>query len=271
MNIFRRARKTSLNLVTQSYSTYWGLWDWLTPFSYTTNTIVRPVLGIILYTTLAGFVFKGSDMQWLVIALPIGTAKYIILSGITKSFAVERYGGTLPFLFSSTANRFTHYVSRVALHFPNGLISYTSGIVAAWLIVGLDFSQVNWISFLLAVLTTVASVTMFSALVGVISIATRDWSNMVYPIDNMLGLLSGTIIPLTVFHPAVIEFAKFLPMVNGIIAIRDSFTGAPISQAGITIAREAANGLVFLAVGYISFVSFEKVAKRHGTIELESQ
>lgn len=271
MNIVTRAKQNALNLAVQSYSAYKGLFYWLAPFSYITNVAVRPFLVIVLYTTLASFAFAEPAMQRLVIGIPILTSNYILMSGITQSYARERNMGTLSFIFSSPVNRFTHYLCRAVLHYPNGLVAYVCGLLTAWLIVGLDFSHVNWGVFLLSLLITVGSLTMFAQLIGVISIAVRDWTSITYPIVNTVAILSGVIIPLSFFPTPVAEFAKFLPMVNGVAALRDSFSGLALSEVGFGLVREACNGLSFLVIGFSGFAIFERIAKRRGTLELEAR
>lgn len=270
MNVVRRMRIEGLNLGIQAYSAYKGLFYWLTPFSYITNVIVRPLLGMVLFTTLASFAFGEPAMQRLAIGIPILASSFIVMSGLTQSYARERNIGTLSLVFSSPTNRFTHFLSRAALHYPNGLISYACGLFMGWLIVGLDFSQVNWAVFLLSLSATVGTLTMFAQMIGVVSIATRDFANLTYPIVNTMTILSGVIIPLSFFPTPVAEFARFLPMVNGLEAMRGAFTGLAFSEVGLGAARELLNGVLYLAMGYSCFALFERAAKRRGTLELEA-
>ncbi len=270
MNVFARLRVAGSSLAVQSYSAYKGLFYWLTPFAYTTNVIVRPFLGVVLFTTLASFAFGDQAMQRLGIGIPVTSASFIVMSGLTQSYARERNMGTLSLIFSSPTNRFTHFLSRAALHYPNGLLSYGCGLFMAWLIVGLDFTQVNWAVFLPALFITVGTLTMFAQMIGVVSIATRDFANLTYPIVNTMTILSGIIIPLSVFPTPVLEFARFMPMANGVEAMRGAFTGLAFSEVGIGVVRELLNGLLYLAMGYSFFALFERTAKRRGTLELEA-
>jgi len=86
----------------------------------------------------------------------------------------------------------------------------------------------------------------------------------------MLLILTGTIIPLTVFPVGVQEGLKLLPITNGLAAIREAFTGISLSEISGNILREILTGMVYFAVGYAGFLLFERVAKRRGTLELEA-
>ncbi|MDD5189587.1 MAG: ABC transporter permease, partial [Dehalococcoidales bacterium] len=197
--MWKLVKKGIINFATQSYATYRGLFYWLTVFSYTSNAIFLPMLQMVIFLSIGGFIFRGDAMQNMIVGISIGSMSPMLMGGIAQSYTRDRGGGTIQFMFSSPANRLMNFVCRTALHIPNGLLCFTSSILAAWLIVGLDLSRVNWVGFALVVAVTSASVTMFASMVGVISIATREWVALMSPITNTLGILNGIVIPLSLF------------------------------------------------------------------------
>ena len=86
----------------------------------------------------------------------------------------------------------------------------------------------------------------------------------------MILVLSGVIIPLTVFPVGIQEFAKILPVTNGLVAIKDTFIGGQISETFGYVRREGLTGLVYFIIGFVGFVLFERVVKQRGTLELET-
>jgi ABC-2 type transport system permease protein len=114
------------------------------------------------------------------------------------------------------------------------------------------------------------SITAFGQLLGVISIATRDWAGIQGLANGLLLILCGAIIPLSVFPRYIQEFAQLLPITNGLSAVRDSFMGAPISQISADILREAVTGLVYYIIAFYSFRFFERWVKIHGTLERDA-
>ncbi len=255
----------------QAYSQYKGLFYWLTWQGYTANVVIRPIVGVILFAVLARVIFSEQEAQNLALGVAVSSMIFLLLGGISQSFVNERSLGTIQFLFSSPANRFSNFLSRSALHYPTAILSFVFGLFGGWLIVGLDFQNVNWPAFTIGVLVTTAAITAFCQFMGVISIVVREWSQSLDLTSGTLTLLSGVIIPLSVFPSFVGEFARFLPITNGLEAMRASFfSGETLSEVSALVAREALNGLMFLVVGYIAFTVFERIAKRIGSLEMEA-
>ena len=111
---------------------------------------------------------------------------------------------------------------------------------------------------------------MFAQLVGVVSVVTREWANIMNPIINTMGVLTGIVIPLSLYPAAIAEFARLLPVTNGYMAVKAALTGTDFSSVAVPLMREATNALAYLIIGYIGFTVFERLAKRMGTLELEA-
>ncbi len=259
-----------INFLVQVYTTYRGLVGWLNWFGYISNVIFRPVVLVLIYSVLGRF--AGSPEVGRSYALGIGafTMAMNVLPGIAQCYTYDRSGGTLSFFFASPANRLENYLARAVLHYPNGLLSFLSTLVTAWLVVGLDFSSVNWAGFMFAVLITALSITALGEFLGPFAIAFRDWSNIQNILVGMILVFSGVIIPLNVFPVPIQEFARLLPITNGLVSIKSTFIGAPLAESSGFIIREGLTGLAYLAIGYFGFSLFEKVAKQRGTLEQET-
>jgi ABC-type polysaccharide/polyol phosphate export permease len=258
------------NFWVQAYSTYKGLFYWLTWTSYITNTIIMPVLYVIIYSLLGQFTFNMEAARYYGLGILITQSAFIIISGITQGLTHDRDLGAISFLYMSPANRFVNYVSRGVLHFPNFLIVFTSSLIALWLFVGVDFGTMNWGPFVLAVLVMMASVTAFSEFLSIFSIIIRDWLNVMVVAVGLLFVFTGMIVPIDVFPSAVQVLTKMLPITNSLAVVRASFTGAPFSELYTGILYEAIIGLVFFTIGYFGFVYFEIVAKQKGVLDRDN-
>lgn len=254
------------NFWVQSYSTYKGLFYWLNLQGYIANIALRPIVFVIMFALLGRFAQSPEAAQWYALGISVLSAR-IVVGGIAQSYAYERTLGTISFFIISPVSRFVNFLSRAVLHYPNALLCFAISLVTAWVIVGLDFGAVNWAGFITAVLVVAASLTAFSQLIGIFAMVFRNWIAVVVLPDNLLLVLTGVVIPLTVFPAGVVEFAKLLPITNGMLAIRDTFVGAPFSQVSGDILREAITGVVYYALGIIGFLIFERVARRRGSFE----
>ena len=258
------------NFLIQVYTTYRGLFGWLNWFGYISNVIFRPVVLVLIYSVMGRF--SGSPDAGRSYALGIGafTMAMNILPGIAQCYTYDRTGGTLSFFFATPANRLESYLARAVLHYPNGLLSFLSTLITAWIVVGMDMGHVNWAGFIASVLITAFSIAALGEFLGPFAIAFRDWSNIQNILVGLILLFSGVIIPLSVFPVGIQEFAKLLPVTNGLLSIRSTFAGNPVSVTSGYLVREGLTGMVYLIFGYFGFGLFEKVARKNGSLEQES-
>ena len=258
------------NFLVQAYTTYKGLFGWLNWFSYITTVIFRPVVLVIIYTLLGRFAGSPEAMQNYALGIAAYTIAVMVLPGITQCLTYDRSGGTISFFFASPANRLENYLARAVLHYPNGLISFISTLVAVWIMVGLEFGSVNWAGFTLAVLVTTLSITALGEFLSAFAIAFRDWSYIQTALVGLILVFAGVIIPLSVFPTPIQEIAKLLPVTSGLVTIKSTFTGAPLAETSGYIWREGITAIVYFVLGYFGFRFFETVARYNGTLEQET-
>jgi ABC-type polysaccharide/polyol phosphate export permease len=257
------------NFWVQVWAHYKGLYDWLHPRGYIANVIIYPIVVILMYSVLGRYALDPAAAAFFTIGMTVSLMTYNIISAITMSYANDRWYSTLTFLYVSKANRFLNYLSRCILHYPTGLVVFITSMVMIKLTTSVDFGLVNWLGLIVAVLVLNASLCAFSQFLGIFSIILTEWLNTLAFSLGISFILSGIIVPLDVFPQGVQEFAKILPVTNGLIAIRAAFSGAALSAFYFDIIREALTSAVYFAAGYYCFLLFERVVKRSGKLEME--
>ena len=255
------------NFFIQSYSTYKGLFYWLNWQGYISGVLLQPFATVTMFAILGRFTGNPDIVRSYALGIAVVSMAFILINGITQSYTRERSAGATQFLFVSPANRLVNFLSRSVFHYPNALVSFVFGMIAAWLIVNLNFGSVNWAGFILAVLIIAASLTAFGQLLGVISVATRDWIGIQGLANGLLLVFSGVIIPVAAFPNFIQEFAKLLPITNGLSTVRDTFVGAPLSEVYGDILREAITGIVYYIIAFAGFRFFEHRVKQTGSLE----
>lgn len=258
------------NFLAQVYTTYTGLFGWLNWFSYVSTVIFRPVVLVIIYSVLGRFAGSHEIVRDYSIGIASYTMAVIILPGITQCYTYDRSQGTLSFMFASPVNRIENYTARAVLHYPNGLLSFIATLVTAWIMVGLDFSAVNWAGFISATMVIALSITALGEFLGTFAIVFRDWSNIQTTFVGLILILSGVIIPLDIFPSALQELARLLPVTNGLISLKSTFIGNGLADTSGYLIRECLTGIVYFTAGYIGFRVFETAARKKGTLEQET-
>jgi ABC-2 type transport system permease protein len=261
---------TMYNFVQQAYTTYNGLFAWLSVPGFISNVFVRPMGMVVLYAVLGRFAGNPVAVQDFVLGIATYTMVQLTFPAICQSYTYDRGFGTLAFMYASPASRFVNYISRMVFHYPSALLAFGASLAAASLIVEIGFGTVNWAVLIVALFVTAATITAFAQFIGIFAIVLRDWVNIQNVSCGILLILSGMIIPLGVFPEWVQELAKLLPTTNGLMAIRGAFAGAGFPEVVASIVREAATSLVYFALAFACFLSFERVAKQSGVLDLES-
>lgn len=257
------------NFLVQVYSTYKGLFGWLSWLSYVSNVFLHPILQVVMYSLLGRFARSPEAAQGYALGIATLSIVFIIMSGIVQSYAYERSLGTMPFLFVSPVNRLVNFLARPLLHYPNGLLAFATGLVSAWIIVDMDFAMVEWTGLVVAVLVMAGSVAAFGQFLGIFVLVYRNWIPVLGAASGIMVAFAGAIIPITVFPEAVQEFARILPMTNGLLALRAAFAGALFSEVSGLLLRELLTGLAYYALAYTGFVLFERRARRIGSLAWE--
>jgi ABC-type polysaccharide/polyol phosphate export permease len=88
--------------------------------------------------------------------------------------------------------------------------------------------------------------------------------------SGIILMLTGMVIPVSIFPDIVAEIAKLLPVTNGLMALRDTFAGAGLGAVSGELIRETVTGLVYYAVAFGGFCFFERFVKRAGSLDRDA-
>jgi ABC-2 type transport system permease protein len=257
------------SFILQSWFTFKGLYTWLNRWGYPSSVIIQPFATVIMFVILGKYASNPEAVRSYAMGIAVSSMAMIAIVGLTQSYTKERFNGGTSFVFITPVNRLTHYIARSVLHIPNALVAFFFSMLAALLIIDLDFGAVNWWAFVLAVIVTDFSIVAFGQLLGVCSVAVRDWYGMQGLANGILLILCGVIIPVSVFPVFLQEIAKLLPITNGLIAVKAAFAGTATAGVSGNILREFLTGIAYYTIAYFAFIFFEKVVKRTGALERE--
>ncbi len=253
-----------LNFLRQAYYTYRGLFTWLPWPSYITIFIFGPALTIIMFTLAGRFALGTAVVRPYVIGLIAQSILYVITGSVVNCFIQERFNATLSIIYASRGNRAVVFFSRQLLHIPNGFVVTASGLFFCWLLLGLDFSQVNWLGLILAVLAIALSASTSAAFLGNFTIVVNDWILLNRAFSGAMLVLTGVIIPLSSFPSWLANFSHILPLTHGLVAFRAAFDGAGFLSIWPSLLQEFTVSLGYAVIGVIGYYLVEFFAKRRG-------
>lgn len=245
---------------------YKALFRWFRPATYLASKIVMPVAQMVFFTLIGSF--GGGDPLFFVVGNAMQIAAVSGIYGITMSIGGDRWDGTLAYLFGSPADRLTLFFGRSAIHVLDGIIGVAIAFIWGWVLFGLRLSAVQVAPLTAAVLAAVLGTSGMGLLMGCIGLISRNVMFVNNTVYFLLLFLSGANVPVASLPPWLRAISSWVPLTHAIAAARQIVAGSGISHSvAALLAREAAVGLLYLALGYALFRVFERRAKVTGSLE----
>lgn len=255
------------NFVRQAYYSYRGLFTWLPLPSYVAIVVLGPVLTIIMFALVGRFALGPAVVRPYLLGMVAQYIPFILSAGVINSFAHERWGATLSTVYASRGNRAVVFFSRQLFHIPNGFAVVAAGLLFSRVLLGLDFSQVNWPAFSLTVLAITLSSCAAGAFLSNLTIVMTDWILLYRLFAGAVMVLTGVIIPLSSLPSPLAALSQVLPLTHGLVAFRSAFDGAGVPAVLPSLLKELFVGLGYTVFGLAGYYAVELFAKRQGLVE----
>jgi ABC-2 type transport system permease protein len=257
------------NFWVQCITYYRGLNDWYKGPPYFANFILFPVATILTWAILGRFAINADAAKFFTIGQMVSQSAYGIFCASTMSYANDRWYSMLGLFYISPASRLLNFTSRAILLYPIGLVIYITCMVMIRLTTSVDFSVINWPALIISLLVVNASILAFAQFLSIFAIIFREWLNTLAFALGIILILTGIVMPLSIFPTWVQEIGKLLPITNGLNAVRSAFNGQAFSSGSFYLLREVLTGAAYFFIGYLGFIIFEGVAKRKGIVDVE--
>jgi ABC-2 type transport system permease protein len=180
----------------------------------------------------------------------------------------ERWAGTLPLLVASPSSPVIVFSARGSYLAIDGMLSALGGLFIAGPLFGLPLP---WPRVLLVLpLTAVIAISAycFGTFLAGIVFRIREINSLVVNTTYVaLMTACGVNVPLSYYPQALDWLAHFLPLTNGLLAIRGVFSGASGGSIVGHIALEAAVGLGWMTLALLSFNRLAERGRVDGTLD----
>jgi ABC-2 type transport system permease protein len=245
---------------------------WLVHMKMLTRSAFNSFLGVVyplFFATIAFFMYRAGDDTKPLLYASLGAAVMGIW-GTTSTAAGnalsrERWHGTLELLVASPAH-FSVVLLPVTIAMASiGLYSMVATLAWGWLVFGIDVEIGDPLAFALAVPATVISIGALGFLLAVAFVRFRQAWALGNMLEYPVWLISGFLVPLSLFPGWVLPFSWALAPTWGINAIRDAaLGGSPYAD----IAMALLLGAVYLAIGIVLVNRALHAARAKATLAL---
>jgi ABC-2 type transport system permease protein len=249
------------------------LWfGWLLQMKMLSRSSFNTLLGVVyplFFATVAFFMFKAGDDPKPLLYASLGAAVMGIWSTTSTSagasLAQQRWHGTLELLVAAPAH-FSLILLPVTIAMATiGIYSMVTTLLWGWLVFGIEIEIGDPIAFVLAVPATVVSIGALGFLLAVAFVRFRQAWALGNMLEYPVWLISGFLVPLTLFPDWVRPISWALAPTWGINAIREAaLGGSPYAD----IAMALALGVGYVAVGILLVRRALHAARAKATLAL---
>ncbi len=245
---------------------------WVLHMKMLTRSSFNSILGVVyplFFATIAFFMFRaGNDPKPLLYA-SLGAAVMGIWSTTSTSagaaMARERWHGTLELLVAAPTH-FALVLLPVTIAMASiGVYSMAATLLWGWLVFGIDLQILHPVEFVLAVPATVLSIGALGFLLAVAFVRFRQAWALGNMLEYPVWLVSGFLVPLSLFPGWVRPISWILAPTWGINAIREAaLGGAPLDD----IVMATLLGGVYTLAGIVLVNRALKAARARATLSL---
>lgn len=252
----------------QSWMSYRALFSWLNPLAYGMIKIISPILQMIFFSLLAGYVFNTKDISPWIIGNSILLCSKNAVYGVGSVLKEERFMGTLRLIVASPANKFTVFIGRSFMHIFDALITVTVGLLVGAICFGFKLPADRLLLFTIILLISLYSAMAIGQLISCVGLITRDVHLLLNVSEYVLLILTGASFPLSRLPETIQWISRVLPITRGIEAARIVAESGANTKVWQLMAQEFLIGSIYLIAGYILFSYFEKCSRIQGTLDM---
>jgi len=238
-----------------------------TPALFFGTAVPRYILQTLFFVLLAYAAGGPEMMRYALLGNTVQIAANMGQINMATSVNREKWAGTIPYLIAVPANILPALVGNGAAPMFQGGLSILVAFIAVTPMVGATGLGRIWLAIPIIALI-VFSVSALGLLVGSLTLRTRVTVLVANATAYVMMIVCGVNFPLTALPGWLQTAARFLPMTNGLLAVRAVVEGNAYSDVLLLVGLEVLIGLFYGALGYFTFTWQLGQARRDGKVEL---
>jgi ABC-2 type transport system permease protein len=249
-----------------AWYSYRALYAWQTFGPYISGKVVFPIAQMLFFLFM-GKLAGTADPLYIVLGHILLLPATNGVAGVSMTISGEREFRTLPYLIACPAPRGPLFLGRSLVHILDGLLSTIVAFILGVLLFHIDLTHANLPLTALCILLLSVTSCGIGLIMGSMSLRSREAWTVTSMISILLYMLSGVNFPVTVLPKFFQTLSYGLPLTRGIQAARLAMNGAGWAAIQSLFLSEMLIGLLYIGVGYLMFLWFEKLSLVDGQIE----
>jgi ABC-2 type transport system permease protein len=257
-----------LSFLRQSLLSYKSLYGFLDPKIYFFVKIVTPIMQLIFFVLLAGYVNNSQDVTPWVLGNCFLLSMYNSLFGVGTIMENERDFGTLSLIVISPTNNFLILVGRAFVHIFDATFTVIIGLISGYLLFDVNFENTNFLILIICIVITMFSAMGIGLFIGSTGLITSDINLVLNTSVFILMIFTGALFPLSNLPVFLSDLPYFLPLTRGIEASKLIVNGELSNQVTIILVKEFLVGIIYMVLGYLLLQYFDKKSRKNATLDI---
>ncbi len=228
---------------------------------------IYPLLTLIFYCVLAGYSYNTDNLtRWVVgnsFLLCVNTCIFTLGS----TFMAERAYGCIRSLITAPEGKLLIILHKGLFTCITAVVTVTIGFFAGSLLFQVNFSQINLLLFLAAVIAAMFAAAGFGLFIGIFGLITDQMHFVLNLMSYILMIFCGANFPISQLPAAGRLLSQLIPLTRSIEAVNLLFSGVIIEKFAMLLLQEAGIGVGYYLLSWLLIKGIEKTARRKGTLE----
>ncbi len=243
-----------------------ALFHWLSPWIFVPTLLVAPIFQILLFVYVGRSAGVESDSFFL-IGNALQCAAIPCLFAMGHTIAGERFTQTLGLLLVTPAPRLPLFLGRAVPVLASGWLISMFCLTAGSRLVGVDIPPGRWMPLATIVALASASCTGLGLINAALGLKVRQTAILANITIGVLLVFCGVNVPLGELPGWMRPVSSWLPLTHAVQAARRVAAGEPFASVSPLLLREAGLAVLFLAIGVLILMVFERESRRSASLE----
>jgi len=237
------------------------------PHLYAIAWLPRLFFQVAFYALLAQFLGGPTLLAFALVGTVAQSTYQTVLTFATASVTWEQRAGTIPLLFAAPSDSFIVFAGRNVAMGIHGVVSGIATLAVIQLLIG-GIGIGSAIVIALLLIQIAVSTYAVAILIGSVALRLPGFHNVLASIvGTVITLIGGVYVPSTAWPSWVQVMAWFLPVTNGLAAVRSVVSTAPADETLEHVLVEGALAVAYFGLARISFALFRDRAIGAGTLD----
>ncbi|MCL2376848.1 MAG: ABC transporter permease [Defluviitaleaceae bacterium] len=223
---------------------------------------------LLLYVLIAQYTTEGVDLTAWVVGNAFALCVYECIFNIGGTFNAERFNGRLRAIMVSPTSKLTVIMYNGISSIVVGFLTISAAFIIGGLIFGVQFSDINFGMFVLAILAAAFTCVGLGLFLAVFALITDSMYLVLNTLAMLLIIFSGANFPVSQLPVFAQYIANIFPLYRSVAAANLSMGGNFSAEFQQLLLGEIALGLAYYLAAFVLIKVIERIAIRKATLEM---